>query len=155
MVQATKLIRKIERRRPAKKLSDLVKFVVTCSQSQQSTTILFSPVKRLPYPTMKVLPLLDTSEIMAYTGARKSTIERVARCYKFTGKPGRTRMMDLEDIEYMHGHLSRSCDMYLDELRDEISQARGKHLSLSTIWRTLHRTGYSRKKVSVLTLQLL
>ncbi|KAG2354385.1 hypothetical protein BDR07DRAFT_1429528, partial [Suillus spraguei] len=35
MVQATKLIRKIERRRPAKKLSDLVKLVVTCSQSQQ------------------------------------------------------------------------------------------------------------------------
>ncbi|KAG1893075.1 uncharacterized protein F5891DRAFT_1067828, partial [Suillus fuscotomentosus] len=90
------------------------------------------------------LPLLDTSEIMAYTGARKSTIERVARCHKFTGKPC-----------YMHGHLSRSCDMYLDELHDEISQARGKHLSLSTIWRTLHRTGYSRKKVSVLTLQLL
>ncbi|KAG1864505.1 hypothetical protein C8R48DRAFT_707074 [Suillus tomentosus] len=111
-----------------------------------------------------MLPLLDTSEIMAYTGTRKSTIERVARCYKLTGKPckesqsgnsGTTRMMDLEDIEYMHGHFSRSCDMYLDELRDEISQARGKHLSLSTIWRTLHRMGYSRKKVSVLTLQLL
>ncbi|KAG2352326.1 hypothetical protein BDR07DRAFT_1438143 [Suillus spraguei] len=38
--------------------------------------------------------------------------------------------------------------MYLDELRDEISKARGKHLSLSTIWRTLHRTGYSRKKIT-------
>ncbi|KAG2063699.1 hypothetical protein BDR04DRAFT_959368, partial [Suillus decipiens] len=38
--------------------------------------------------------------------------------------------------------------MYLGELRDEISKARGKHLSLSTIWRTLHRTGYPRKKVS-------
>lgn len=57
-------------------------------------------------------------------------------------------MMDLEDIEYMHGCLSRSCDMYLDELRDEISKARGKHPSLSTIWRTLHRTGYSRKKIT-------
>lgn len=56
--------------------------------------------------------------------------------------------MDLEDIEYMHGCLSRSCDMYLDELRDEISKARGKHLSLSTIWRTLHRTGYPRKKIT-------
>ncbi|KAG2362893.1 hypothetical protein BDR07DRAFT_1405743 [Suillus spraguei] len=38
--------------------------------------------------------------------------------------------------------------MYLDELRDEISKARGKHPSLSTIWRTLHRTGYSRKKIT-------
>ncbi|KAG2351914.1 hypothetical protein BDR07DRAFT_1440887 [Suillus spraguei] len=101
MVQATKLIRKIERRRPAKTTSDSVKLVVTCSQSQQSTTTLFYPVKRLPYPTMKghtssqelceiiirMLPLLDTSEIMAYTGASKSTIERIARCYKLTGKP--------------------------------------------------------------------
>jgi hypothetical protein len=34
MAPATKLIRKIERRWPAKKLSDLVKLVVTCPQSQ-------------------------------------------------------------------------------------------------------------------------
>ncbi|KAG1843120.1 hypothetical protein DFJ58DRAFT_844432 [Suillus subalutaceus] len=55
---------------------------------------------------IRMLPLLDTSKIMAYTGASKSTIEKIAQCYQLTGKPykesrsgGRARIMDLEDIE--------------------------------------------------------
>jgi hypothetical protein len=134
MVQATKLIRKIERRWPAKKLSDLVKLVVTCPQSQQSTTTVFLRQTSLLPPTMKghkssqelceiiirMLPLLDTSKIMAYTGASKSTIEKIARCYQLTGKPykesrsgGRARIMDLEDIEVRPLHSISFCTNWL------------------------------------------
>ncbi|KAG2116975.1 hypothetical protein DEU56DRAFT_761430 [Suillus clintonianus] len=82
---------------------------------------------------VRMLPLLDTSEIMAYTGASKTAIQQIARCYRLTGKPskesqsgnhrGRARMMDLEDIEYMHGCLSRSCDTKSEGLDDGAAAA--------------------------------
>jgi hypothetical protein len=37
--------------------------------------------------------------------------------------------------------------MYLDELRDDLEYTCGVRTSLSTIWRTLKRSGFTRKKV--------
>jgi transposase len=43
--------------------------------------------------------------------------------------------------------LDTSPDLYLDELRQDLEFHTGKSVSISTIWRTLHRAGYTMKKV--------
>jgi hypothetical protein len=40
-------------------------------------------------------------------------------------------------------------DLYLDELREELKEECGVSINLSTIWRTLVRSGYTMKKVWV------
>jgi hypothetical protein len=43
--------------------------------------------------------------------------------------------------------LKNTPDLYLDELREELKAECGVSVNLSTIWRTLVRSGYSMKKV--------
>ncbi|KAF8812198.1 hypothetical protein BYT27DRAFT_7018858, partial [Phlegmacium glaucopus] len=41
-----------------------------------------------------------------------------------------------------------SPDLYLDELRLELQERHGVSVSISTIWRTLRKGGYTMKKLS-------
>ena len=50
--------------------------------------------------------------------------------------------------QYLETCIERTPDMYLQELQDELSQARGVHISVATIRRSLHWRGFSRKQVS-------
>ena len=51
---------------------------------------------------------------------------------------------------YKHLFDTLSCtpDLYLDELQLELQQTSGVDISISTIWRTLVKSGFSMKKVS-------
>ena len=51
-------------------------------------------------------------------------------------------------IKHLFKTLSSTPDLYLDELRLELQEKFGVSVSLSTIWRTLRKGGYSMKKVS-------
>jgi Transposase len=47
----------------------------------------------------------------------------------------------------MQSAIAETPDIYLDELRLELQEVCGVSVSLSTIWRTLVKSGYSMKKV--------
>jgi hypothetical protein len=49
--------------------------------------------------------------------------------------------------QYLHGSLDKSCDAYLDELKEGLEEICGVSVSHSTVWRSLQRSGYSMKKV--------
>ena len=51
------------------------------------------------------------------------------------------------DIKYLFNTLSTAPDLYLDELRLELQERLGVLVSMSTIWRTLRKGGYTMKKV--------
>ena len=51
-------------------------------------------------------------------------------------------------IKHLFNTLSSTPDLYLDELRLELQEKFGVSVALSTIWRTLKKSGYSMKKVS-------
>ena len=48
--------------------------------------------------------------------------------------------------QYLHAALNKTPDLYLDELRLELEQMCGVSVSMSTIWRTLVKSGYTMKK---------
>ena len=50
-------------------------------------------------------------------------------------------------LQYLRGRLAQNCDMYLDELQRGLQTTCGVDVSLSSIWRALHESGYSLKKI--------
>jgi hypothetical protein len=52
-------------------------------------------------------------------------------------------------VQFIHGTVNETCDIYLDELRDSLGAICGTRLSVHSIWRTLKRGGYRMKKVRV------
>jgi hypothetical protein len=54
-------------------------------------------------------------------------------------------------LQYIQGALDKSCDAYLDELQESLREACGVDTSTTTIWRALKRSGYSMKKVKIVS----
>jgi hypothetical protein len=52
--------------------------------------------------------------------------------------------------KFLQGSVNDTCDAYLDELRDSLGVVCGAEVSLSTIWRSLKRSGYKMKKVRLI-----
>ena len=52
-----------------------------------------------------------------------------------------------QSTQHLLRTLEASPDLYLDELRQDLEFHTGKSASISTIWRTLRRAGYTMKKV--------
>ncbi|KAG1729486.1 uncharacterized protein EDB91DRAFT_809926 [Suillus paluster] len=101
-----------------------------------------------------MFPLLEISEIAGYTGTSKHTIQWIVHCYyKKTGQAynkhkrvDRPRRIQIDDVNYFHACVTRHRDTYLDELQEGVRYTSNVNPSLSTIWRTLHRTGNTYKK---------
>ena len=51
-------------------------------------------------------------------------------------------------MDYVCGTLQRSHSIYLDELMDDIAINRGKQVSITTAWRTLHQLNYTQKQLT-------
>jgi transposase len=61
---------------------------------------------------------------------------------------GRSRIFNSNDLKYFEVLLKEKVDWYLHELQSEMELWMRRNLSISTLWRTLHRLGYTHKKVS-------
>lgn len=105
----------------------------------------------------RMLPVLNVFEIEAYTGVSKKKIQEIRACYHRTGKAfrprktqrlGRHRHLSMENIQYIQACLARNCDTYLDEIQTGLDKTCGVKISLASIWRAMHRSGYTLKKVS-------
>ncbi|KAF8549307.1 hypothetical protein OG21DRAFT_1421531, partial [Imleria badia] len=53
-----------------------------------------------------------------------------------------------ELLQFLLGTIEKAPDLYLDELQEMLAVLTGIQVSHSTVWRTLHRKGFTMKKVS-------
>ena len=119
---------------------------------------------------------LSVNEIERLTGLEPCTIRRVLKFYEGTGKvmppeakSGRPRKLDDNDVDvsvwiyhclfsghilkelfflkYLKSCIARSADSYLDELQSQLEDMCHVKVSVSTIWRSLRREGFTMKRV--------
>ncbi|KAG9095181.1 hypothetical protein FRC06_010054 [Ceratobasidium sp. 370] len=61
---------------------------------------------------------------------------------------GRPRILSALDVAYVRALLEQTPDLYLDEIRTQLFEARGMNVSENTLWRQLRRSGLSLKKLA-------
>ena len=54
---------------------------------------------------------------------------------------------DTPCTQFLQGSIRHTPDAYLDELRDALRKRAGKDVSVTTVWRTLRRSGFTMKQV--------
>lgn len=114
---------------------------------------------------------MSTSEISRVLHISARAVRRVLHLWRTEGvvartplQVGRPRKLDALDLavslspnhargarayvcQFLEGCIERTPDIYLTELQDELEEARGIHVSTMVISSSLHRRGYTRKKV--------
>ncbi|KAH7880332.1 uncharacterized protein C8R40DRAFT_1065406 [Lentinula edodes] len=110
------------------------------------------------------------SEVMAQTGVPRSTLRALFAEYKKNGHVlctkesayemrGRKRKLTIANVgvlilaKFLTGNIWQRNDLYLDELQDLVSSRLGISVDDLTIWRTLHRQGFTMKKLSQAALE--
>ena len=85
----------------------------------------------------------------------KGTVNKIKKqynCWKcvknpFTNVPGRRKLFSREDLTILRNLVRERVDWYLDELVYEMECLTGKRASITSLWRSLHYLGITRKKV--------
>ena len=85
----------------------------------------------------------------------KSSVIKIINLYKkwtcvtnsFKGIPGRRKLFSRGDMYILQSLIKDKVNWYLDELVCEMENLTGKRASISTLWRSLHYLGITRKKV--------
>ena len=85
----------------------------------------------------------------------KSSVIRIINLYEkwmcvvnpFKGIPGRRKLFSRGDMYILQSLIKDKVNWYLDELVYEMENNTGKRASISTLWRSLHYLGITRKKV--------
>jgi len=57
-------------------------------------------------------------------------------------------------LQFIHGSISKSLDIYLDELKQGLEEICGTSVSLSTVWRALKQSRFTMKKVNIVYNQI-
>ncbi|KAF8325604.1 hypothetical protein F5887DRAFT_829027, partial [Amanita rubescens] len=83
------------------------------------------------------------------------SLKRLRKTYRETGElvqvrvcDGRPRLLDSLDTAFIEGCIERQPDIYLKELQDLLREVCHVDASPATISRTLHRRGFTKKKVT-------
>ena len=66
-----------------------------------------------------------------------------------TGVTGRSRILSIDDLKYLESFLKEKVDWYIWELQSEMELWLNRQISYSTIWRAIHRLGYTHKQVKI------
>jgi len=117
--------------------------------------------------------ILRQKDVAERFGVATKTVQRVVRNVLTTGKvsrpplvAGRTRelswqdvnvrisnftcgLLETDSVQYLILLARHTPDIYLSELRHRLEVERGVTVHESTIYRSLHRAGYSMKKLSI------
>ena len=128
-------------------------------------------IKDVQWIVIRLSATMSPEDIAAYTNLSERKVRGIISHFNWTGDvkvptcewPRLQRSLRDEDIKvcefvsssyptdlYKHLFDTLSCmpDLYLHELRLELQQTSGVDVSISTIWRTLVKGGFSMKKVS-------
>ncbi|KAJ3743777.1 hypothetical protein DFH05DRAFT_1249874 [Lentinula detonsa] len=96
------------------------------------------------------------NEIVEKSNCKKRTIQRVLSHHRKKDQNHlgigielkvRKRIISFEDLQFIHGLLLHTPDMYLDEIQHHLDERRGVLAAVSTIWKVLKCSGYTLKKV--------
>jgi transposase len=87
-------------------------------------------------------------------GISKTSVIRIIQHFQNFGSVeplsslcGRPRSLSAGDLEYFELLLNEKKDWYIWELQSEMELWLGHNIGYSTIWRALHRLGYTNKQV--------
>ncbi|KIO25611.1 hypothetical protein M407DRAFT_45235, partial [Tulasnella calospora MUT 4182] len=91
------------------------------------------------------------------TGVPVRTIRDIKRRFIETGDPTPPKretmacqprsLLSESDMQFLQASIERRPDAYLSELADDLRNICGLETTGSTVWRALHRAGYTRKQV--------
>jgi transposase len=102
---------------------------------------------------------MSQREMRTLTGV---TQRRLKKLFDRTGEvarqafpAGRPRLLTSIDAMFLEGCIERQPDIYLSELRHALLTTRNVSVRKDVISRTLHRRGFTRKKVSACSLLLI
>ena len=102
----------------------------------------------------KILEGVPHRRIAEQLNLSKSSISRIFLNFKRYGcvedlpqLGGRSRFLSADDIKYLENLLKEKIDWYLWELQSEMELWLGRHISYGTLWRAIHRLGYTHKQV--------
>lgn len=103
----------------------------------------------------RVLEGLPHRTIARQLNISKSSVSRIFLLFKKYGcvddllplGPGRSRILTTDDIKYLESLLKEKVDWYLWELQSEMELWLSRQVSYCTIWRAMHRLGYTHKQV--------
>jgi transposase len=102
----------------------------------------------------KFLAGLPYRTIGRHLGISKSSVSRILQHFQNYGCVenlpsilGRPRLLAANDIKYLEVLLKERVDWYLWELQSQMDLWLGQKISYTTIWRVVHRLGYSHKQV--------
>ena len=98
---------------------------------------------------------LSTTDIANTLYMSKSSVIRIIKLYEkwacvtnpFKGIPGRRKLFSRGDMYILQNLIRDKVNWYLDELVHEMENFTGKRVSVSTLWRSLHYLGITRKKI--------
>ncbi|KAF6746652.1 hypothetical protein DFP72DRAFT_822948 [Ephemerocybe angulata] len=103
----------------------------------------------------------SVKEICRYLGVQKSLVYQSLAYFRRYGvafnleakKGGRPRKLSRIDVKFISSVVQRRHCSYLDEIQDELFRSRGTIISITTLYRTLRRLNYTRKRVSAIALE--
>ena len=109
----------------------------------------------------RTLEGLSTRRIVTQLSISKSSVSKTFLNFKKYGcvkdllplGRGRSRILTVEDIKYLKGFLEEKIDWYLWELQSEMELWLGHQIGYCTIWRAIHRLGYTHKQVKLYYMQ--
>ncbi len=104
---------------------------------------------------------MSERQIAIHLGISKSTVHRVYHHFEqygcienFPSLCGRPRIFGYDDMKYLETLLKEKVDWYIWELQSQMELWLGRNLNLSTVWRAIHRLGYTHKQVFIISFHL-
>ena len=102
----------------------------------------------------KWLAGLSARNIANHLSISKSTVTRICKRFQEYGTVqdlpslrGRPRLLTTDDMKYLKTLLTEKVDWYIWEIQGEMERWKDQVIGYVTIWRALHRLGYTHKQV--------
>ncbi|RIA97978.1 Homeodomain-like protein, partial [Glomus cerebriforme] len=102
----------------------------------------------------KWLEGISAHKIAKDLGISKTTVTRIFKRFLEYGKIqdlpslcGRPRSLTIDDMKYLNILLKEKLDWYVWKFQTEMEEWKGQSVGYCTIWRAIHRLGYTHKQV--------
>ena len=103
----------------------------------------------------------SVNEICDILSVKKSFVYQTLRYFRQygvshnvnAGRGGWPRKLTTIDVKYINNMVKKRRSCFLDEIQHDLFEARGSVVSITTLYRTLQRLNYTRKRVSAIALE--
>ena len=99
--------------------------------------------REVHYIVIRLSTIMGPEKIAIYTGISRQSVQQILNYFTLHGTVEPEKECKKRDKHLFH----QTPDLYVDELQEMLSVSCGQDVSKATIWRMLHRAGYTFKKV--------